>query len=59
MSHLTTLIELNRKKMIELSKLHGMSSSEVIKCSQELDVLIHVMMDEKHSAVECTDIQKR
>lgn len=47
MSHLTILLEANRKKMIELSNIYGLSSSEVVKCSQELDLLINRVMEDK------------
>jgi hypothetical protein len=47
MSHLTKMIEANRKKMIELSKIYGICSIEVVECSQELDMLLNLLMNEK------------
>jgi hypothetical protein len=47
MSNLITLIEVNRKKMIELSEMYGRCSIEVVKCSQELDVLLNLLMIEE------------
>jgi len=47
MSHLITMIEANRKKMIELSDMYGRCSNEVVKCSQELDVLLNLLMIEE------------
>jgi hypothetical protein len=46
MTHLITMIEANRKKMIELSETHGRCSTEVVKCSQELDSLLNLLMNE-------------
>ena len=35
-------IERKRAQMLETAKTHGMSSSETLKCSQELDRLIQL-----------------
>ena len=50
MNQLILMIEQNRQKMIELSKLYGMNSDEVIICSQELDILINRLMDENNQS---------
>jgi hypothetical protein len=46
MNYLMMMIEQNRKKMIELSELYGLASDEVVQCSQELDILINLLMEE-------------
>jgi len=40
------LIEQKRETLLEVAKLHGFASPIVIKCSQELDVLINKLMED-------------
>ncbi len=39
---LTLTIERKREQMLEIAKIHGISSEETIKCSQELDRLLQL-----------------
>lgn len=39
---LSLTIERKRAQMLETAKLHGMSSTETLKCSQELDRLLQL-----------------
>jgi hypothetical protein len=39
---LLTAIEQKREQMIKIAKIHGLSSTQVLKCSQELDRMIHL-----------------
>lgn len=39
---LTMAIELKRKQMVSLAAKHGFTSNATVKCSQELDQLIHL-----------------
>jgi len=39
---LTRAIELKRKQMVNLASKHGFTSHATVKCSQELDQLIHL-----------------
>lgn len=43
---LLTAIEEKRKQMIKIAKIHGLSSAQVLKCSQELDRMIHLYLSE-------------
>ncbi|EWG11544.1 aspartyl-phosphate phosphatase Spo0E family protein [Cytobacillus firmus] len=47
MTHLMLMIENSRKKMIELAATYGMTSSETVQCSQELDALLNLLMSEE------------
>ncbi|WP_349410312.1 aspartyl-phosphate phosphatase Spo0E family protein [Pseudalkalibacillus sp. SCS-8] len=39
---LSLTIERKRAQMLETAKIYGMSSTETLKCSQELDRLLHL-----------------
>ncbi|MGM7700972.1 aspartyl-phosphate phosphatase Spo0E family protein [Pseudalkalibacillus sp. Hm43] len=39
---LSLTIERKRAQMLETAKIHGMSSTETLKCSQELDRLLQL-----------------
>lgn len=39
---LSMAIELKRKQMVILASKHGLTSHATVKCSQELDELIHL-----------------
>ncbi|MGO4695588.1 Spo0E family sporulation regulatory protein-aspartic acid phosphatase [Paenibacillus sp. 2TAB26] len=44
-------IERTRQKMIEASEQYGLSSKEVLKISQELDILLNNYQNSKESKV--------
>ncbi|WP_081810643.1 aspartyl-phosphate phosphatase Spo0E family protein [Bacillus sp. UNC438CL73TsuS30] len=44
MQHLIITIEKHKKELAELVETYGIDSSEAIKCSQELDSLIHLLL---------------
>lgn len=46
---LTNKIESLRKIMIETARIHGFSSPNTVKISQELDVLLLLLIREKNS----------
>lgn len=46
---LTERIEMLRNKLNRLIELYGTQNEEVLKCSQELDILIHISYAEESS----------
>ncbi|HEX6923281.1 MAG TPA: aspartyl-phosphate phosphatase Spo0E family protein [Bacillales bacterium] len=44
---LAVAIEKKRAQMIKIAKIHGLSSKQVLKCSQELDRLIDLYQSHK------------
>ncbi|MBI0577969.1 aspartyl-phosphate phosphatase Spo0E family protein [Neobacillus cucumis] len=44
MQHLIITIEKYKKDLADLVETYGMTSPEAIKCSQELDSLIHLLL---------------
>lgn len=53
-------IKLKRKELLELGSIYDLTNNQVVKCSQELDVLINLIQFNKaitRNRLECDDIE--
>jgi len=44
-SNLLNLIEIYRNEMFELADKYGPTSEETVECSQQLDLLLNILME--------------
>ncbi len=52
-------IKLKQQELIELGSLYELTNNKVLKCSQELDVLINLIQFEKGSMSDETEIEEK